>query len=177
MISDLQRSIDDCWDPAPHSSQMILLLYVMQGWMNSWGYANKIPTSVWRGSMTVPRYRCHLLRHLDPDFSKYRWAPWQSRRAAPRGWQRQCADCRWCWGRWGCCWSSCSSCPCSPTPRCSQSCRRGRAHRTLTRMNGFRNLLFCGKIQVMLSLVVHFKRATFAANLFPSANFSGLCPN
>jgi len=28
---------------------------VSQGWMNSWGYANKIPTSVWRGSMTVPR--------------------------------------------------------------------------------------------------------------------------
>ena len=27
----------------------------LQGWMNSWGYANKIPTSVWRGSMTVPR--------------------------------------------------------------------------------------------------------------------------
>ena len=30
--------------------------------MNSWGYANRIPTSVWRGSMTVPRYRCQLLR-------------------------------------------------------------------------------------------------------------------
>ena len=28
---------------------------LLQGWMNSWGYANKIPTSVWRGSMTVPR--------------------------------------------------------------------------------------------------------------------------
>jgi len=28
---------------------------VSQGWMNSWAYANKIPTSVWRGSMTVPR--------------------------------------------------------------------------------------------------------------------------
>ena len=29
---------------------------LLQGWMNSWGYANKIPTSVWRGSMTIPRY-------------------------------------------------------------------------------------------------------------------------
>ena len=38
--------------------------------MNSWGYANKIPTSVWRGSMTVPRYRCHLSRHWKPDFFK-----------------------------------------------------------------------------------------------------------
>ena len=28
--------------------------------MNSWGYANKIPTSVWRGSMTVPRYWCYI---------------------------------------------------------------------------------------------------------------------
>ena len=28
---------------------------LLQGWMNSWGYANKIPTSVWRGSMTLPR--------------------------------------------------------------------------------------------------------------------------
>ena len=27
----------------------------------------------------------HLGQVLDPDFSKYRWAPWQSRRAAPRG--------------------------------------------------------------------------------------------
>ena len=27
----------------------------------------------------------HLGQVLDPDFSKYRGAPWQSRRAAPRG--------------------------------------------------------------------------------------------
>ena len=35
----------------------------------------------------------HLGQVLDPDLSIYRAAPWQSRRAAPRGWQRQCAGC------------------------------------------------------------------------------------
>ncbi len=25
------------------------------GWMNNWAYANRIPTSVWRGAMTIPR--------------------------------------------------------------------------------------------------------------------------
>ncbi|WP_454603656.1 GH32 C-terminal domain-containing protein [Microbacterium trichothecenolyticum] len=28
---------------------------VMQGWMNNWDYANDIPTSTWRSSMTLPR--------------------------------------------------------------------------------------------------------------------------
>ena len=88
MISDLQRSIDDCWDPVLHSSQMILFLSVMQGWMNSWGYANKIPTSVWRGSMTVPRYRCHLLRHPNPEFSKYE-VSWLCQGINGIGWEIQ----------------------------------------------------------------------------------------
>src|SRR5262249_39491810 len=28
---------------------------VMLGWMNNWQYAGKVPTSPWRGQMTVPR--------------------------------------------------------------------------------------------------------------------------
>lgn len=28
---------------------------VMIGWMNNWEYANKVPTSPWRGQMTIPR--------------------------------------------------------------------------------------------------------------------------
>ncbi|KRF42165.1 glycoside hydrolase family 32 protein [Paenibacillus sp. Soil787] len=28
---------------------------VLIGWMNNWKYANKIPTSAWRGAMTLPR--------------------------------------------------------------------------------------------------------------------------
>lgn len=28
---------------------------IMQGWMNNWDYANDIPTSTWRSSMTLPR--------------------------------------------------------------------------------------------------------------------------
>jgi fructan beta-fructosidase len=28
---------------------------VMLGWMNNWQYANKVPTSPWRGQMTIPR--------------------------------------------------------------------------------------------------------------------------
>ena len=28
---------------------------VMIGWMNNWQYANQVPTSPWRGQMTIPR--------------------------------------------------------------------------------------------------------------------------
>ncbi len=28
---------------------------IMQGWMNNWDYANDIPTSTWRSSMSLPR--------------------------------------------------------------------------------------------------------------------------
>lgn len=37
------------WNNAPDNR------YIFLGWMNNWDYANLIPTSVWRGAMTLPR--------------------------------------------------------------------------------------------------------------------------
>jgi fructan beta-fructosidase len=37
------------WNNAPDGRTLFL------GWMNNWNYANEIPTSVWRGAMTIPR--------------------------------------------------------------------------------------------------------------------------
>jgi len=37
------------WNHAPNNRPIVM------GWMNNWRYANLIPTSTWRGAMTLPR--------------------------------------------------------------------------------------------------------------------------
>ena len=37
------------WNNTPDGARVYI------GWMNNWAYANQIPTSTWRGSMTLPR--------------------------------------------------------------------------------------------------------------------------
>jgi fructan beta-fructosidase len=37
---------------------------IFLGWMNNWNYANKVPTSPWRGQMTIPR---ELTLKINPD--------------------------------------------------------------------------------------------------------------
>ena len=60
IVSQVDEDDDDADDDDNDDRQYQDAL--LQGWMNSWGYANKIPTSVWRGSMTIPRsvlFVCH----------------------------------------------------------------------------------------------------------------------
>ena len=37
------------WNEAPNGRHLLI------GWMNNWNYAQQIPTSTWRGAMTLPR--------------------------------------------------------------------------------------------------------------------------
>lgn len=39
------------WSNVPDSDGRVLMI----GWMNNWDYADKVPTQVWRGAMTLPR--------------------------------------------------------------------------------------------------------------------------
>ena len=101
--------------------------------MNSWGYANKIPTSVWRGSMTVPRYWCYI-ETSKPWFFKiggfmtvprYKW-----HRLGDSKSERLCSvhflnfSGSWQWPRWlgpTWCWAALSS-NLNPSPRWTNSC-------------------------------------------------------
>jgi fructan beta-fructosidase len=47
------------WNDAPTDGRPVWI-----AWMNNWQYANDIPTSPWRGAMTVPRY---VALHKTPD--------------------------------------------------------------------------------------------------------------
>lgn len=40
------------WSDAPDGQRLLI------AWMNNWVYAHQIPTSVWRGAMTLPRRLC-----------------------------------------------------------------------------------------------------------------------
>ena len=69
------------WNDAPNSR------HVWAAWMNNWQYANAVPASTSRGSLTLPR---ELSLASTPDGLRLRQAPiteLQSLRAEPRQWQ------------------------------------------------------------------------------------------
>ena len=45
----------DCYCALTFNNLPRTELPVMLGWMNNWQYAGKLPTTPWRGQMTVPR--------------------------------------------------------------------------------------------------------------------------
>ena len=76
----------DCYCALPFNNLPTAQPPLMLGWMNNWQYADKVPTSPWRGQMTLPRELAvkafpegmRLVQQPSPEFNKLRGRPIKS---------------------------------------------------------------------------------------------------